>query len=192
MTPRRPWATVSLAPAVVPLVAGSAGIVSPATGLVIGAALALAGAARIASIRAEERRHELAADDLLVATNATGVPPRLAWRAAELVAPRERRRLARSLSRGLAELKGRPASAAIPFNRRAMGQNADLIRRLADLLADLTQPVRAGGVVLVRRLVTDGSSPLYVRERGDELKPALLASLAALAPAESIRAHRAA
>jgi hypothetical protein len=38
-------------------------------------------------------------------------------------------------------------------------------------LADLERPVAARGVVLLERVLTDGSGPLYDRDRQDEFDP---------------------
>jgi hypothetical protein len=100
--------------------------------------------------------------------------PKFAWRAAELIAPRERRILARSLRRVAAEVRSpRPVINASPVNRRGVAPFAPELETLADRLADLDQPVSAAAILLVRELLTDGGSPLYVQSRSTEISDVL-------------------
>jgi hypothetical protein len=183
VTPRGRWSALALLPAAVVLGAASAGAVPRGAGLVTGSMLAAAGALRLALERLVERRLERQADALLNSTNDLAVPPRLAWRAAELVAPRERLLLARSLRGGLAQLARPGVTAAIPFDRQALAGSTTLVLELADVLADLATPVRPGGIVLTRRLLGDGLSPLYLADSPAQLRLALERALTELRPA---------
>ena len=53
---------------------------------------------------------------------------------------------------------------------------------MAARLADLERPVAARGVVLLERLLIDGSGPLYDRDRVDEFGSTLDTILDALEP----------
>ena len=100
--------------------------------------------------------------------------PAFAWRAAELIAPRERRILAGSLRRVVAEVRSpRPIVTASPVNRRGVAPFAPELESLAERLADLEQPVTAAAILLVRELLTDGGSPLYTQSRSTEIPAAL-------------------
>jgi hypothetical protein len=67
-----------------------------------------------------------------------------------------------------------------PLNRAAARPHADLIEELAERLDDVDRPVSARGVLLTESLPTDGSSPLYARDRAGELRGALARCLAEL------------
>jgi hypothetical protein len=115
------------------------------------------------SIRASRR----AADAELL--RAPLPPLRLAWRAAELVAPKRRLELARSVHRVVRSADPRYLRSAHPTNRVAVRGSADDLVAMADRLADLEHPVSPRGILLAERLLTDGSGPLYDRERAAEL-----------------------
>jgi hypothetical protein len=178
--PRRRWTTLALAPAVAVLAATAAGLLPLRAGFVTGCLLALAGAARTLATWRANARLEREADEELVRLYGRAVPALVAWRAAELLQPAERKRLARSLHKGVEERVRGGRSAAVPFDRQAVEENLALLRRLAGALADLSRPVRPGGVVLVRRLLVDGGSPLYAGARRHELRPVLQEAVAAL------------
>ncbi len=129
--------------------------------------------------RAEERRR---ADELLRTGADENGTPLLAARAAELTSPQNRRELVRSLERTARELEGRVLPSAVPLNRAGARPHLDLVRALAVGLR-AAEPVSARGVLLVQELLTDGyGSPLYNRERADDLRPALEQTLSALEP----------
>ncbi len=71
---------------------------------------------------------------------------------------------------------------ASPFNRLAVRAESDELAAIAARLTDLERPVAARGVVLLERLLVDGSGPLYDRERVDEFVPTLDAILEGLEP----------
>ena len=105
--------------------------------------------------------------------------PAFAWRVAELTSPRERRSLARSL-RGIVKDAASPSwtFSASPLNRRGLRPYVDDLARLACRIGDLEQSVTGAGIVLVRDLITDGGSPLYIA--GDvRALPATLARIRA-------------
>jgi hypothetical protein len=70
---------------------------------------------------------------------------------------------------------------ASPLNRPAGRRSADLLHQLAERLGD-EEPVAARGVLLVRQVLREPSSPLY-SEGADELLPReLTRALGALEP----------
>ncbi len=71
---------------------------------------------------------------------------------------------------------------ASPINRVAVRAESEAILDVAARLADTERPVAARGVVLADRLMTDGSGPLFDRERVDELPAYLDSTLYALEP----------
>lgn len=109
-------------------------------------------------------------------------PLRLAWRVEELVTPKNRLELARTLRSLVRDAGARYLPSASPVNRLAVRAEAHTLLAIADRLADLEQTVAARGVVLVERLLVDGFSPLYDRESVDDLPGYLDAALAALEP----------
>ena len=100
-------------------------------------------------------------------------PLRLAWRVEELVATKNRLDLAHSVRSLVRDAQPRYLPSASPFNRLAVRAESDQLLAVAARLADLERPVAARGVVLVDRLLTDGSGPLYDRELADQFGPAL-------------------
>jgi hypothetical protein len=128
--------------------------------------------------RRELQHARRAADSELIDT--TLPPPRLAWRTNELVAAEHRRELAQALAEVVHGSDTRYLPGASPLNRVAARQEVDLILRLAARLADLEEPVRPRGVLLVEQLLDGGTSPLYARDRARLLHRALDEALAAL------------
>ena len=117
----------------------------------------------LAPVRSWESRRALRlarrrADAELVAARLPS--PRLAWRTIELVADTNRHELARALIDIVHASDERLLPTATPLHRGAVrGCRAELL----DLAARLydSDPVTARGVLLVERLVHDGSSALY-------------------------------
>ncbi len=170
----------ALASLVLGLAAGGVVPTRPALGVGVGvAAIGLAyllGEARTAARRRRE------ADELLLALPTATPPPKLAWRARELTAPRYRQVLARSLRR-LVDRAAEPAVlSSMPVNRRVVWPNRKALVALADRLAAVDRPVHPRGVVLVRELITDGlHSPLY-DDDADGLREALERTRRAIEP----------
>ena len=119
-----------------------------------------------------------AADAELLTSEFTS--PRTAWRAAELVEPKNRLALARSIRRVVRCADVRFLPGATPLNRLAVREEAGTLNVLAEQLSDLVRPVRPQGVLLLDRLLTDGYGPLYVSYRALELRDGLLRVLDAL------------
>jgi len=115
---------------------------------------------------ARERRD---ADRVLLGSNGAAISTTLAWRVAELTNGRERRMLARSLRDLVDELSPRRLPGAAPLNRVRLRPYSDLLLALADRLERLDLPVTASGMLLVRELLSDGSSPLYLCGDADAL-----------------------
>jgi hypothetical protein len=109
-------------------------------------------------------------------------PLRLAWRVEELVAPKNRLDLARSIRSLVRDAGPRYLPTASPVNRVAVRAESEALLAVAARLADLRRAVAPRGIVFVDRLLVDGSGPLYDRERVDELPVRLDMALAALEP----------
>jgi len=117
--------------------------------------------------RVRARLHAYALDTRLAAGGRIDGDPLLAARAWQLAHRATRERLACALDAVLHELDGAPgarAGAAVAIDRHeAQVARSELIR-LAQRLRD-SEPVAAKGVALVRRLLCDGASPLYLPRR---------------------------
>jgi hypothetical protein len=107
---------------------------------------------------------------------------RHSWRAAELVVPKNRLELARTVRDVVHEAGLRYAISASPVNRRAVHAESTRLLQLGDRLADLERPVAARGVLLVQHLLAGGSSPLYDTEHPEALRFHVEAALEALEP----------
>src|SRR6185312_12003770 len=126
----------------------------------------------LAPVRSWEARRALRiarrrADEELAATRLA--PPRLAWRAAELVADDNRVDLARSLTGVVHAADERLLPAASPIARTAVRECRPQLLAIAARLFEVAKPVPARGVLLVERLLTDGTGPLYGRGDGEHL-----------------------
>jgi hypothetical protein len=121
-----------------------------------------------------------AADAELVRRDAP--PLRLAWRVEELVSPKSRLELAHTLRSLVRDASPRYLVSASPINRPAVRAEAEALLEVAARLADLDRPVAARGVILMERLLVDGSGPLYDRELADDLPEYLDSALEALEP----------
>jgi hypothetical protein len=118
----------------------------------------------LAPVRSWEARRALRgarrrADEELAATRLP--PPRLAWRAGELVADENRTALARSLTDVVRAADERLLPAASPIARAAVRECRPQLLAIAARLFDVSKPVPARGVLLIERLLTNGSGPLY-------------------------------
>jgi hypothetical protein len=107
-------------------------------------------------------------------------PLRLSWRVEELVSTKNRLDLAHAVRSLVRDASPRYLPTSSPVNRVAVRAETDALLAVAARLADLERPVAPRGVVLADRLLTDGSGPLYDRERVDELPPYLDSTLEAL------------
>ena len=112
--------------------------------------------ARCALIAARRR-----ADAELLATSLPS--PRLAWRTEELVAEDRRIQLGRSLIDVVHAADERLLPGASPLNRNSVRARRAELLQLAARLCDLSRPVAPRGVLLVDRLLSDGSSSLFSR-----------------------------
>src|SRR4051794_28335386 len=114
--------------------------------------------------------------------------PRLAWRTAELVADDNRAELGRSLTDVVHAADERLLPSATPLDRnRIRGSRAQLLQ-LAARLYDVSRPVSPRGMLLVERLLVDGSSPLYGRSSANGIRAVVADALAALDGVD-VRAH---
>ncbi|NUR76250.1 MAG: hypothetical protein HOQ28_08220 [Thermoleophilia bacterium] len=106
--------------------------------------------------------------------------PRLAWRTDELVAEDNRLELGISLTDVVHAADARLMPSASPLDRGAVrGVRAELLQ-LAARLCDTSHPVTPRGVLLVERLLVDGSGPLYGQGSPNRLRAEVEDALAAL------------
>ena len=115
------------------------------------------------ALRGARRR----ADEELVATRLP--PPRLAWRATELVADENRIDLARSLTDVVHAADERLLPAASPIARAAVRECRPQLLAIAARLFEVAKPVSPRGILLVERLLTNGAGPLYGRGDAERL-----------------------
>jgi hypothetical protein len=107
-------------------------------------------------------------------------PPRLAWRAAELVSDESRISLARSLTDVVHAADERLLPTASPIARGAVRDCRPQLLELAGRLYDLELPVVPRGILVVERLLTDGTGPLYGESKAGALRAAVDRARAAL------------
>jgi hypothetical protein len=111
----------------------------------------------------------------------TSLPsPRLAWRTEELVAEDYRIGLGRSLTDVVHSADERLLPGASPLDRGSVRERRAELLELAARLCDLSRPVAPRGVLLVDRLLSDGSGPLYGRRPSNRLLVATDRARAAL------------
>src|SRR5262249_17326327 len=98
----------------------------------------------------------------------------------QLASARRRKSLARSLEGVVKSIDPKRLPGASPLNRRGLWLYVPEIRTLARRVGDLDRPASKRGLQLVRNLLTDGGSPLYDRDRIDELPETIKNILVAL------------
>jgi hypothetical protein len=172
--------TVLLALASLPLAAGVMGFVASASALMLGGALVVGAVAQATIEHMGATRVRERADRLLLAGRP--LPPELAWRERELTGAQERAALADSLRRLVKSLEREVVLTAQVVNRPAARAQRPRLTALADRLARLESPVHVRGILLVRKLLRDGGSPLYDRTRAAQLPDHLDRALRALEP----------
>ena len=91
-----------------------------------------------------------------------------------------RRSLAKSLQGIVRSLDRKLLPGASPLNRAGLWLYVPEIRTLAARVADLDRPASRRGLQMVRDLLTDGGSPLYDRDRIDEIPATIRRIIAAL------------
>ncbi len=127
-------------------------------------------------------RQRRAADDWLRSATTGFIPPRYAWRAAQLSSPRQRRTLARTLRLIEQSAYERPVGRRRPMYLPAVRQHRESVRALARALESLDEPVTPAGMLRVLDLITDGASPLWGTTKDAALGNAISATLAILTP----------
>jgi hypothetical protein len=124
--------------------------------IAVAGGLGAIGAGRIINLR----RTDILDDILLSGFRHVGGPD-VARRATELVTLRRRRQLAETLER-FVEVAATNHPCSVPLHRPALRAMAPKVHELTARLREPETSVQPGGMVLVRRLVTDGSeSPIF-------------------------------
>jgi hypothetical protein len=137
------------------------------------AMVAVAVAAFLRSRGLANRRSELL-DEFIVRGWRNVAPDDVAEREAELVSPRYRRMLARAL---LNQLDYATKGVVLTLQMRFVTSELRRLERQVDAIAarlrDLNKPIDPRAVVVVSRLLSDGSSPLHGGP-SDAIEPALV------------------
>jgi hypothetical protein len=99
----------------------------------------------------------------------------LAARSQVLVSPAKRLTLAHEWSDLLAQARIAPSlrDPRVPINRECIVASEPEIRVLLEVLVE-SKPIHVGGVALMSTLLTDGTGPLYNRNRSSELGGVLM------------------
>jgi hypothetical protein len=137
----------------------------------------------LAPLRSWEARRALRverarADDELASSRLPS--PRLAWRSAELVALDHRVELARRLIDMIHAADGRLLPGASPVDRVAVRATRPQLLEVAARVCDTERPVTPRGVVLLVRLLDDGT--FFGVDRSTQLRAELAAVREALEP----------
>jgi hypothetical protein len=154
------------------------------------AALSVAGSiGAIAAARILSWRRDDLYDDILLSGFRHVGGPDVARRAADLVSRSRRCQLASTLERFVESARDNRRT-AVPLHRKAVCEMGPRVLELASLLRD-ERPVEPAGMVLVRRLVTDGAgSPLFHAVTGvRDLERALDRILSELVPEQPAVAY---
>ena len=120
--------------------------------------------------RRELRAARRAADKELLAS---GESRRTAWRAAELITPKNRLATAHSIHRLIRSADNRYLPGATPLNRLAVREHTAQFEALAGRLEDLDRPISPRGLLMLNELLADEYGPLYVTYRATELRATL-------------------
>jgi hypothetical protein len=107
--------------------------------------------------------------------------PRLAWRSTELVAAEHRIELARRLTDLIHAADERLLPGASPVDRVAVRATRPQLLEVAARVCDTERPVTPRGIVLLERLLDDGT--FFGHDRSSRLRAQLAAVREALEPA---------
>ena len=136
-------------------------------GLAAAGCFVLAAVARAARARAELGAVRRAADRVILADpHGAEASDVVRWRSLELVSPASRQGLAHEVEQTLRMIDPARLPSASPVRRGVARRHRQLLRRLEERMLD-GRPVSARGVLLLRRLLRDPSSPLYYEDAGD-------------------------
>jgi hypothetical protein len=153
-----------------------------AVGALAAACFALAAAVRATLARIELAAVRRTADRLIIHdTRVRDASELVRWRCDELTTRAALDSLRREVEHLIRELDPRKLAGASPCRRPAARANQDLLQAIVDRLGSSSE-VSARGVLLVRSLLRDGGSPLYVEGAEPLLRRALRRALGALEP----------
>ena len=199
---RRAATTTSLSLISLTLIASAAAVfvhvVQPSMAITCAVIAAAGGAGAFVAARLFALRHDDLCDDILVAElHRHAREPAVLARAAKLVSARQRAQLAATLERFISAAHHHEPL-AVPLSRAAVRDHTPQLRALTEVLRTDRHPVTPAGMVLVRRLITDGSaSPLYHAPAGrsrdlERTLAAIHSRLSATPPEHSGAWHRSA
>jgi len=135
--------------------------IQPGMGETMAAIALVGGLGAILAVRVINMHRTEILDDILLSGFRHVGGADVARRAAELVTPNRRRQLADTLER-FVEVAATNHPCSVPLHRRALREMAPKVHELTARLREPETTVRPSGMVLVRRLVTDGSqSPIF-------------------------------
>lgn len=182
--PPRPFraAVLQLAPVAVPAALWAFGALPVPAAAVFVAVFALVAGLRVGLGVHDLLRSRRLGDALL--RGHPGVPPisaLAAWRSAELISDRHRRRLA-GFVRQLRRETEACAARSVPVDDAVVEESVRLLRSLELRLELLIETVAPLGMLEVAALARDSWSPLYFPERAHDLPAALRRALEALEP----------
>jgi hypothetical protein len=135
--------------------------IQPGMGKAMAVIAAVGGLGAVVAGRVINLRRTEILDDILLSGFRHVGGPDVGRRAAELVTLRRRRQLADTLER-FVEVAASNDPSAVPLHRPALREMAPKVHELTARLREPEMRVQPSGMVLVRRLVTDGTeSPIF-------------------------------
>jgi hypothetical protein len=127
-------------------------------------------------------RERRLADDWLRSSTGVFVPEKYLERAAELSSPKHRLMLAKTLRKVERSAGERAIGPTNILDLAAVREHRRALRTLVTLLEDEREPVTAAGMLRVRDLITQASSPLYGSTRSVGLGAEIATTIAILRP----------
>lgn len=127
-------------------------------------------------------RERRLADDWLRSSTGVFVPEKYAQRAAELSSAKHRLMLAKTLRKVERSAGERAIGPTNILDLAAVREHRRALRSLVTLVEDEREPVTAAGMLRVRDLITQASSPLYGTTRGVRLDAEIAAVIERLQP----------
>ena len=127
-------------------------------------------------------RERRLAEDWLRSSNGSFIPEKYAQRAAELSSSKNRLLLAKTLRKVERAADRRVPGPTNILDLAGVRAHRRALRSLATLLEDEREPVTAAGMLRVRDLITQASSPLYGTTRDVQLDAEIARTIELLQP----------